>query len=118
MNAHRVRVWAARFAAPVAFFFAAIVLVLIVQSAIGSDDAETEKATNQSVAPAPPPQTVAQPAATGQQGPKRRRFYRVRGGDTLETIADRFNTDVERLLVLNPGIDPLQLTVRQRIRVR
>lgn len=118
MNVQGVRVWAARFAAPVAFFLAAIVLVLIVQSAIGSDNTETDGATNQAIAPAPPAQTVAKPAAAGQQGPKRRRFYRVRAGDTLETIAARFDTDVERLIVLNPGIDPLQLTVRQRIRLR
>ena len=74
MNAHHVRVWAARFAAPVAFFLAAIVLVLIVQSAIGSDNTETEKATNQAIAPAPPPPAGAQPASTSQQGPQRRRF--------------------------------------------
>jgi Tfp pilus assembly protein FimV len=119
VNAERIRVWAARLAAPMAFFLAAIVLVLIVQSAIGSEGGETET-TNQATAPAtPPPPPSAQPAATttGQE-PQGRRFYRVRRGDTLESIAERFETDVERLLTLNPGIDPLGLTVGQRLRVR
>lgn len=119
MNANRTRVWAARFAAPVAFFLAAIVLVLIVQSAIGSESTQTET-TNPATAPAatPPPAAGPPPTATEQQQSQRRRFYRVRRGDTLELIAERFDTDVERLLALNPGIDPLQLTVGQRIRVR
>ena len=37
------------------------------QSAIGSDNTETEKATNQAIAPAPPPPAGAQPASTSQQ---------------------------------------------------
>jgi LysM repeat protein len=120
VNAERIRVWAARFAAPVAFFLAAIVLVLIVQSAIGSEGGETDtETTNQATAPATPPPPGAQAAGTTTaQGPQRRRFYRVHRGDTLELIAERFETDVERLLTLNPGIDPLGLTVGQRIRVR
>jgi LysM repeat protein len=41
----------------------------------------------------------------------------VRSGDTLGTIADRFGTTVDQLLVLNPGIDPRALRVGQRLRV-
>lgn len=120
MNARSIRTWAARFAAPVAFFLAAIVLVLIVQSAIGSDSegAETET-TNPATAPATQPSPGAQSAGSPTTpATPRRRFYRVRRGDTLELIAERFETDVERLLTLNPGIDPLGLTVGQRIRLR
>jgi LysM repeat protein len=118
VNAGSIRIWAARFAAPVAFFLAAIVLVLIVQSAIGSEGAETPT-TNQATAPATPPSPGAQPAGSPTTpAPPRRRFYRVRRGDTLELIAERFELDVERLLTLNPGIDPLGLTVGQRIRLR
>ncbi|MBD0338305.1 MAG: LysM peptidoglycan-binding domain-containing protein [Thermoleophilia bacterium] len=45
------------------------------------------------------------------------RFYRVRAGDTLESIASQNGTTVERLLELNPGIDPVALRIGQRIRV-
>jgi LysM repeat protein len=41
----------------------------------------------------------------------------VRSGDTLGTIADRFGTTVDELLVLNPGIDPRALRVGQSLRV-
>jgi hypothetical protein len=33
-------------------------------------------------------------------------------------IADQYDTSVEQLLVLNPDIDPVALTVGQRIRVK
>ncbi len=43
--------------------------------------------------------------------------YSVRSGDTLGVIADRFGTSVDRLMELNPGIDPQALRVGQPIRV-
>jgi LysM repeat protein len=43
--------------------------------------------------------------------------YVVRSGDTLSAIAERRATTVERLLALNPGVDPAGLTVGQRLRV-
>jgi LysM repeat protein len=42
----------------------------------------------------------------------------VESGETLGTIADEFDTTVESLVELNPGVDPTALTVGQRIRVR
>jgi LysM repeat protein len=41
----------------------------------------------------------------------------VRSGDTLASIAERFGTTVDRLMELNPGIDPQALRVGQQIRV-
>jgi LysM repeat protein len=43
--------------------------------------------------------------------------YSVRSGDTLAAIADRFGTSVDRLMELNPGIDPQALRVGEPIRV-
>ena len=37
---------------------------------------------------------------------RRPRFYRVRFGETLSDVAIRFDTTVEDLLALNPGIEP------------
>ena len=42
----------------------------------------------------------------------------IEAGDTLAVIADRYETTVEELLVLNPDIDPVSLTIGQRIRVK
>jgi hypothetical protein len=33
-------------------------------------------------------------------------------------VAIRFDTSVERLLALNPGIEPTNLVVNQRIRIK
>lgn len=108
----RLRVWAARLAAPVAFFCAAIVLVLLVQSAISSNASEEAKTPTVTV------QTTTGSGTTTSGKPKKKRFYRVRSGDTLESIAAKFDTTVDDLLRINPGIDPLALSPRQRIRVR
>jgi LysM repeat protein len=115
VSENRLRVWSARFLAPAAFFFAAVVLILLVQNGLGSEGSDNESTT---------PATVTQPTGTGGgttttgSRPARRRFYRVREGDTLDSIAVQFDTTVEALLELNPGIDPLALSPRQRIRVR
>jgi LysM repeat protein len=50
--------------------------------------------------------------------PRRARFYKLRAGETLSDVALKFNTSVEQLLALNPGIEPTALEVGRRIRVR
>ena len=55
MNEDRLRIWAARLAAPVAFFFAAIVLVALVQRALSADDADPDGT---------PPAAASTPAET------------------------------------------------------
>jgi LysM repeat protein len=116
VDPERVRVWAARLAAPVAFFVAATVLVVLVQRGFEDEEPNATPTTTGAVATGP--------AGTGQTGTgtgpstSRQRFYRVRAGDTLESIAARFETDVDILLELNPNIDPLALRTGQRIRVR
>jgi LysM repeat protein len=103
------RTWAARLAAPLAFFAAATVLILLVQSGLSADGSDngTTLATPTTTAPTEKTTTTA--------GERRR--YRVQRGDTLESIAARFDTTVEALIELNPEIDPLALRPGQRIRV-
>jgi LysM repeat protein len=116
VNQDRLRIWAARLAAPVAFFVAAFVLVSLVQGALdGDDNTAASPTTTEATTP-----TETQPPTTtgGTNSNPRRRFYRVRSGDTLESIAARFETTTDRLLELNPGIDPLALNPGQRIRLR
>lgn len=47
-----------------------------------------------------------------------RTFYRVRLNDTLGLIAEQTGVPVERLEELNPELDPQNLIVGQRIRLR
>jgi LysM repeat protein len=104
----RTRTWAARLVAPLAFFAAAVVLVLLVQSGLSVDESDP----GTSVTP-PPAETTSGTTAVATE----RKRYRVRRGDTLESIAAKFGTSVEALIELNPNIDPLALSPGQRIRV-
>ncbi len=104
---------AKRLAAPAAFLVGVTIAVLLVRA--GLDDgqgttvgttvaATTERTTTRS-------QTTTQAAAKPV-------FVEVEAGDTLDQIAIDNNTTVERLLTLNPGLDPTGLQVGQRLRVR
>jgi LysM repeat protein len=107
----KARVWAVRLAAPIAFFAAATVLIVLVQRGLS----EGNSASPSTTAPATTQPTTETGGTT--TGPRRRRFYRVRAGDTLESIAARHDTTVADLLDLNPGIDPLALSPGQRVRI-
>lgn len=106
------RVWAARLAAPAAFFAAAIALVVLIQRGL---DEGSSAAGNTTPAVTTPPTTTA--PGTTTETPRQRQNYRVRRGDTLESIAAKFDTTVDDLYRLNPDIDPLALSPGQRIRV-
>ena len=104
-----------RVVAPLAFFAAATVLVLLVNSAMNSAPAEEEDATPPAASPAAGTTAAPPPAPVPRA---QRRFYRIRAGDTLDQIAERFDTTVDDLMRLNPRIDPQALTPGQRIRIR
>ena len=55
-------------------------------------------------------------ASRSADRPVRKRFYVIRSGDTLGDVARRFDTTVERLLRLNPGVEPTSLRIGQKIR--
>ena len=114
----RLREWGPRLLAPVAFFVAATVLILLVQNALSNDEAPATPPTTRSAPTTPTTTPDTETAPTGTIERPRRRFYRVKSGDLLETIAAEFNTTPERLLELNPDIDPQALQVGQRIRLR
>jgi LysM repeat protein len=108
----------ARYAAPAAFLVAATIAVLLVRAGLDNADPATSPVT--AVTPTTTAATT-EPAGTttGSTGqPPGAEFYEIQSGDTLAVIADRYETSVEQLLVLNPDIDPVALTVGQRIRVK
>lgn len=110
MNARRTF---ARFAAPVAFLVAATIAVLLVRSALSDEQVTPPSATTATTTQATPTET-APGTTTSAVG---RKFYEIEAGDTLETIAAENETTVEQLLVLNPDLDPVALSIGQRIRV-
>ena len=107
----------ARYAAPAAFLVAATIAILIVRS--GLSNGETAPV---STAPTTATTTIDDPArtttaatTTAASGAE---YYDIQPGDTLADVAEEFDTTVEQLLVLNPDIDPVALTIGQRIRVK
>jgi LysM repeat protein len=105
--------WGARLLAPVAFFAAVTVLVLLVQSSLGADSKPTTAN--------PPPSNATLPSNTGTTTigkPGKRKNYRIKDGDTLEAIAQRFDTTVDDLIALNPNIEANNLEPGTRIRVQ
>lgn len=114
----------ARFAAPVAFLIAATIAVLLVRSAISDTSAPlpapvtTTTTTTTTAAAATTTTTAAtEPDEPGTTTAPEGELYEIQSGDTLETIAVEFGTTVEQLLVLNPDIDPVALSIGQEIRV-
>jgi LysM repeat protein len=113
----RLRVWVARLAAPLAFFFAATVLVVLVQRGLESDEGEAGSGGTPTEVETPTTEPNGT-TTTSAGGACPRPRVRVRPGDTLESIATRCSVDVDQIIELNPGIDPLALTPGQRVRIR
>jgi LysM repeat protein len=98
-----------RYGAPAAFLAAVTIAVLLVRAGL-----DTGSSTNTTTT-----RTASTPTGTSTTTPvRRRRYYRLRQGETISDVAIRFDTTVEQLLALNPGIEPNALSVGQRIRVR
>jgi LysM repeat protein len=102
MGAHGWRTPLARYGAPIAFLAAATAAALLVRAGL---KAGTEK-------PSSPGATVTANAPSGK-----RAYYRVRAGDTLGVVAERFDTTLDDLIALNPQIDPNALKIGQRVRI-
>lgn len=66
------------------------------------------------VAPTPAPAPQPAPVASNGNG-SGPGYCIVEAGDTLYAIAKQFGTTVDRIIGLNPGIDPNRLSVGQRI---
>jgi hypothetical protein len=106
--------------------------VLILARFTGGDDgdtaaasptptiAATPAATASSAQPSPTEGATASPQATEAASPtnRPRRRYTVKAGDTLTSIAERFNTTVERLQRLNDIEDPSVIEPGQVLLIR
>lgn len=107
----------ARYGAPAAFLLAATIAVLLIRAGLSNGETSTPAGATTVAATT----TVERPVTTGgttTTTPAGGEFYEIQAGDTLAVIADRYDTTVEQLLVLNPDVDPVALTVGDRIRVK
>jgi LysM repeat protein len=119
VNPDKLRIWVARLAAPLAFFFAAVILVVLVQRGLDRQDTSSSAAaSNTETTDTGATTTPGVTDTTDLPRACQKRNYRVRPGDTLEVIAARCQTTVDVLLELNPDIDPLALSPGQKLHLR
>ena len=99
------------------FLAAFTIAVLIVRAGLDDDGNATTTTIPVSTASATTSATGTIPERRPPRKPKPR-FYVIESGDTFGTVAAKFDTTVETLQALNPGVSSNSLTVGQRIRVK
>jgi LysM repeat protein len=112
-----------RFGAPAAFLAAATIAVILIKAGL-SDGSGAEPTTvgalpnaAATTAPRVTSQLVLTESTPTTTTTPEGQYYVIQGGDTLGSIALKYDTTVEDLVRLNPDVDPTALHVGQRIRV-
>jgi LysM repeat protein len=100
----------ARLLAPVALLLAVAAVLVVIQTSIGSDDSNGDSART-SAEQRPPSERRERPV-------RQRASYTVKLNDTLGLIAEKTGVTVERIEELNPDLDPQNLIVGQKIKLR
>jgi LysM repeat protein len=118
-----------RYGAPAAFLAAVTIAAILVKAGLNGNSSTTAAITSSSTTPtttaattttklvltAPAGSTTTTTTEITTPGAE---YYVVVSGDTLGSIAQKYNTTVDELTTLNPGIDPTALTVGQKIRIK
>jgi LysM repeat protein len=104
---------AARWLAPAVFLLAVTGVVLLVRSALRTDEPAARTTTTPAVVRAATAPRVSVATASVP-----RQYYVIQSGDTLDAIAVRFGTTTADLLRLNPGVEPTTLHPGERVRVK
>jgi LysM domain len=101
----------ARLLAPLALLlFAGALAAVILDFMAKQEDDGSERSQGQTAEQREPRQ--------GQRPRPRRASYRVKLNDTLGLISEKTGVSVERLQELNPELDPQNLVVGQKIKLR
>jgi LysM repeat protein len=107
--ANRGRRSPARLIAPLALVVGAVAVLLVIQASTGSDDGSKNDS----------PSNASTQTETTQTTQRRvRPSYTVKLNDTLEAISQKTGVSVERIQELNPELDPQNLIVGQKIKLR
>jgi LysM repeat protein len=123
-----------RYGAPAAFLAAVTIAVILIKAGLngGSGATTTGGALPTTAHTATKPATTTKLVITAPQATTATtttttatvtatpgaEYYVVLSGDTLGSIAGKYSTTVDELMILNPGIDPTALHIGQRIRVK
>ena len=102
---------AARLLAPLALLVAVAAVALVVQASNKSDGSKDDTASKTS--------SEQNTTNTTPQRPRRvRPTYTVKLNDTLGLISEKTGVSVERIQTLNPDLDPQNLIVGQKIKLK
>jgi LysM repeat protein len=106
---------ASHFAAPAAFLLVVTIAVLLVRGSLHRSPSKPPAATTSGLVTTTHSGATTRGHATTAVSAAQ--YYKVAAGDTLGSIAYRYHTTVEKLLALNPGVQPTALHIGQRVRV-
>jgi LysM repeat protein len=117
-----------RYGAPAAFLAAVTIAVILIKAGLNGGSGSTttvgalpttSTATKSVTTPklVLTTQTATLTGTTTDTTTPGAEYYVVQSGDTLGSIAQKYNTTVDELMTLNPGIDPTALHIGQRVRV-
>jgi LysM repeat protein len=108
----RLRRSAAHVIAPLALIACAAAVAALVSTYTSDDEGAGSQRTDTTAGEQTTRDADERPPSQG------RRFYKVKLNDTLGLIAEKTGVPVERLQELNPELDPQNLIVGQRVRLR
>ena len=101
--------WVPRVLAPLALILALIAVVVVVTGSTSIDDDAPDETTTSS----------SKGAHDGQgDGAETPKTYVVEEGDSYGIIAEKFGVSVERLVRLNPDLDPQTLNPGDEVKIR
>ena len=124
----RTRQQVTHYGAPAAFLAAVTIAVILIKAglnagsgstttveALPTTSTATKPTTTKLVLTGPLAGTTTTATETTTPGAE---YHVVQSGDTLGSIAQKYNTIVDELITLNPGIDPTAMHIGQKIRVK
>jgi LysM repeat protein len=116
-----------RYGAPAAFLAAVTIAVILIKAGLsGHSDSKpatvgalpTSSTTTSTTTTTKLVLTASTASTSTETTTPGAQYYVVQSGDTLGSVAQKYSTTVQQLLMLNPGVDPTALRVGQRIRVQ
>lgn len=107
--------WTARLLAPLALVVTLLAVALVVTTSMDGGDEAADEAAQQSTGVEAEPDKSDESDDEGSGGEK---TYVVESGDSLSTIAEKFDTSVEELEKLNPDVDSTTLIEGQELKIR
>ena len=104
-----------RLLAPVALVLFSLLFLLVIATSGGDEKSSPEPAAQERK---PPAERAERRRDRDDDDKLPQKFYIVKTGDSLASIAEKTGVPVERLQELNPELDPQALVSGQRIRLR